>query len=171
MNKQEQPQPKRSNLGLPHCDCCGLAIDTPAGEDCPRCSYPISPPKEKLFLTSAIRDLQRVASHEGANITIVGLIRRYQARLNYLDQLDVASATARPLIAPPSKVVPTPLTAKPSEIVPSSSPVSPYEADVSLPYIPHVGVVPPAPPVAPVEKAPEVVSHLRQTHRWQGRPE
>ena len=141
MNKQEQPQPKRSNVGLLHCDCCGLAIDTQAGEDCPRCNYPISPPKEKQFLAASIRHLQRVATYEGANITVVGLIRRYQARLNYLDQLDVAPAPARPLIAPPSKVAPTPPTAKPSEIVPSPSPV-----------------LPPAPPVAPVEKAPEVVS-------------
>ncbi len=63
-----------------YCDCCGLAVDTWAGEDCPRCSYPISPPKEKRFLASAIRDLQRVAFHGGGNFTVVGLIRRYQTQ-------------------------------------------------------------------------------------------
>ncbi len=104
MNKQEQPPLKRSNVDLLHCDCCGLAIDAQAGEDCPSCGYPISPPKEKHFLTSAIRDLQRVATHGGA-ITVAGLIRRYQTRLNYLNQFDVAPAPARPHIAPPSKVV------------------------------------------------------------------
>ncbi len=27
---------------LSHCDCCGLPIDPEAGEDCPRCKYPIT---------------------------------------------------------------------------------------------------------------------------------
>ena len=105
-----------------YCDCCGLAVDTWAGEDCPRCSYPISPPKEKRFLASAIRDLQRVAFHGGGNFTVVGLIRRYQTRLNYLDQFNVAPVPARPPAVPPSRVAPAqssvPPVEKSSEIVP-----------------------------------------------------
>ncbi len=146
MNKQEQPPLKRSNVDLLHCDCCGLAIDAQAGEDCPSCGYPISPPKEKHFLTSAIRDLQRVATHGGA-ITVAGLIRRYQTRLNYLNQFDVAPAPARSPVVPPSKVAPA------EQVAPATWP-----AHVSLPSIPYAEVVPPAPPVAPVEKPPEVVS-------------
>src|SRR5437879_2665061 len=141
-----------------YCDCCGLAVDTWAGEDCPRCSYPISPPKEKRFLASAIRDLQRVAFHGGGNFTVVGLILRYQTRLNSLDQFNVAPVPARPPVVPPNRVAPAqssvPPVEKPSETVPLPSP---YEPDVSLPYIPYSGVVP---PVAPVEKPPEAVPPL-----------
>ena len=165
MNEQEQPSPKRSNVGLLHCDCCGLVIHGQAGEDCPSCGYPISPPKEKRFLTSVIRDLQRVATHGGANITVAGLIRRYQARLNYLNQFDVAPAPASLPVVPPSKVAPAERIApaqspalpeeRPSEIVPAL--VSPYEADKSLPYIPYAEVVPPPPPASAVAKPSEVV--------------
>lgn len=82
-----------------YCDCCGLAINTQAGEDCPRCNYPIGASKEERFLESALHDLRRVAAYGGANVTVAGLISRYQARLSYLRQLKVGvAATNAPTV-------------------------------------------------------------------------
>ncbi len=79
---------------IPRCDCCGLPINMQSGENCPRCGYPIIASKEEHFLESATRDLQRVAAYGGANMTVAGLIHRYQARLNYLRQSNAARVTA-----------------------------------------------------------------------------
>ncbi len=68
----------------PHCNCCGLPINLQLGEDCPRCKYPVNLAKEERFLESSLHDLQRVAAYGGVNMTIGGLIHRYQSRLNYL---------------------------------------------------------------------------------------
>ncbi len=68
------------------CESCGLPIELQLGEDCPRCGYPVNVLKEEHFLEMSLRDLQRVATYEDANITVAGLIKRYQERLNYLRQ-------------------------------------------------------------------------------------
>src|SRR5258706_3586428 len=70
----------------PHCDCCGLPINPQAGEDCPRCKYPVNFAKEERFLASALQDLQRVANYGDVNMTVRVLTHRYQMRLNYLHQ-------------------------------------------------------------------------------------
>jgi hypothetical protein len=76
------------------CDCCGLPLAAGMGEDCPRCHYPIQPAKEEHFLESAIHDLQRVATHGGAYITVAALIHRYRLRLAYLRQLKMSASLA-----------------------------------------------------------------------------
>ncbi len=53
---------------------------------CPRCGYPVDALKEERFLQNAVSDLQRVATYGGANLTVVQLIQRYQARLHALLQ-------------------------------------------------------------------------------------
>src|SRR5947209_309315 len=75
---------------VPRCDCCGLPIKPEAGDDCPRCQYPINPAKEEHFLEASLRDLKRVAEHGGAYVTVTDLIRRYAARLSYLQSLQKA---------------------------------------------------------------------------------
>jgi hypothetical protein len=77
-----------------HCDCCGLPVDMQSGDNCPRCDYPINPAKEKNFLIATIDHLQRVITYGGANMTVPGLVHRYQARLNYLRQSSAAVDTA-----------------------------------------------------------------------------
>ena len=77
------------------CDSCGLPIELQMGEDCPRCGYPINVLKEEQFLETSLRDLQRVATYEGANITVAGLIKRYQERLNYLRQRKTIATSAQ----------------------------------------------------------------------------
>src|SRR5437588_2818404 len=77
------------------CDSCGLPIELQVGEDCPRCGYPINVLKEEQFLETALQDLQRVATYEGANVTVAGLIKRYQQRLNYLRQRKTVSTSVQ----------------------------------------------------------------------------
>src|SRR6266704_2866965 len=79
---------------IQRCNCCGLPVATQSGDNCPRCNYPINASKEKNFLIATIGNLQRVITYGGANMTVPGLVHRYQARLNYLRQLDAAAATA-----------------------------------------------------------------------------
>jgi hypothetical protein len=93
----------------PICDCCGLPITPGSGEDCPRCNYPINRTKEEHFLESSLRDLQRVAVHGGANVTVSGLIARYKTRLNYLRSLPFGafpqrSAAIQPSLQPETKI-------------------------------------------------------------------
>src|ERR1700730_84924 len=75
-----------------HCDCCGLSIGPQVGDECPRCGYPVTLPKEERFLESSVHDLQRVAAYGGANITVTQLMQRYRARLHRLQQLKQAPA-------------------------------------------------------------------------------
>ena len=79
---------------LSHCDSCGLAVNLQVGENCPRCGYPVSQPKEERFLEAAIRDLQRVATYGGANLTVTDLIYRYQSRLKHLQDIRNKAALA-----------------------------------------------------------------------------
>src|SRR5260221_742420 len=79
---------------IQRCNCCGWPVATQSGDNCPRCNYPINSSKEKNFLIATIGNLQRVITYGGANMTVPGLVHRYQARLNYLRQLDAAAATA-----------------------------------------------------------------------------
>ena len=83
---------------IQRCDCCGLPVTAQAGDNCPRCNYPIDITQEKNFLIATIGNLQRVIAYGGANLTVAGLVHRYQARLNYLRQ----PSTAAP--APPDPV-------------------------------------------------------------------
>lgn len=74
-----------SPSSIDRCDCCGLALShLPAQGICPRCGYPVEPDEERHFLTRALLELQRVATYGGANMTVSGLIQRYQRRLSYL---------------------------------------------------------------------------------------
>src|SRR5260221_7465226 len=91
---------------IQRCDCCGLPVDTRSGDNCPRCDYPINASKEKNFLIATIENLQRVITYGGANITVAGLVHRYQARLNHLRQLDAAVATAGTPLATTKRVAP-----------------------------------------------------------------
>lgn len=91
---------------LSHCDCCGLPISSYSEEDCPRCGYPVNVSKEEQFLTLSIRDLQRVATYGGANLTVTGLIRRYQARLNYLRQQKMTAVPAQEVQKSPQAAQP-----------------------------------------------------------------
>jgi hypothetical protein len=79
-------------MATKYCDCCGLIVQPEAGEDCPRCLYPVNPAKEARFLDEAIRNLQRVADHGGANVRVLDLIRRYQERSHRLHQDSLATA-------------------------------------------------------------------------------
>ncbi|HZU70391.1 MAG TPA: hypothetical protein VFA09_24180 [Ktedonobacteraceae bacterium] len=90
-----------TQMSVSHCDSCGLTINPQAGENCPRCGYPVDPSKEEQFLEAAIHDLQRVARYGGANLTVAGLIQRYQSRLNYLQVFGTkaAIATTAPILS------------------------------------------------------------------------
>ena len=116
----------------PHCDCCGLPINPQAGEDCPRCKYPVNFAKEERFLASALQDLQRVATYGGVNMTVRDLIHRYQVRLDYLRQLRAGAALVQrqPQATPPPQARPV--------AVPSALPTSPVNKKVE-----QVAVQPP----------------------------
>ena len=86
-----------------HCDCCGLPISPQAGENCPRCHYPIDVAREERFLETALRDLQRVADYGGVNLTVSDLINRYQLRLSYLRQLRPGVVLVQPATLPESR--------------------------------------------------------------------
>jgi hypothetical protein len=81
------------------CDCCGFSAQSQAGDDCPRCGYPIDLAKEEQFLEASLRDLQRMAIYGGPGITVTQLIKRYQQRLSYLRSI-------------PDPVLPTTLSAQ-----------------------------------------------------------
>src|SRR5437660_633112 len=126
------------SLSGTRCDCCGLPLSPQMGEDCPRCGYPIAIFKEEQFLISSLRDLRRVADHGGAHITVTQLMNHYQARLNFLRQVqqapvpfDVAQAVAP---APQTEKVQVPV-----------QPIAPQ---------PSVKMQAPAQPVAPVVHSP-----------------
>ncbi len=109
----------------PRCDCCGLPVNPQAVEDCPRCNYPVSPVKEARFLESAISDLQRVADHGGANLSVRDLVYRYQWRLHTLQQLlAVAPAVSPvPVVQKPFALpVQSQAGALPVPVIPSSAP-------------------------------------------------
>src|SRR5216683_4642528 len=91
---------------IQRCDCCGWPVATQSGDNCPRCDYPINAAQEKDFLIATIENLQRVITYGGANITVAGLVHRYQARLNYLRQLDAAAATVGTPLAATKRVAP-----------------------------------------------------------------
>src|SRR5437870_7756901 len=88
---------------ISHCDCCGLPISPQAGEDCPRCHYPIDVAREERFLETTLRDLQRVADYGGVNLSVGGLIHRYQIRLRYLRQLKPGVIPVQPAALPESR--------------------------------------------------------------------
>src|SRR5258707_458759 len=113
-----------------YCDSCGLPINPEAGENCPRCGYPVSPPTEEHFLEAAIRDLQRVATYGGANLTVAGLIYYYQSRLKYLQDIRTKVATA-PVDSPVSSVEEKPV--KVSAINPFATPGQQQAAMVPVP--------------------------------------
>lgn len=86
-----------ASLSILHCDCCGLSIaSTTPGEDCPRCGYPVDSTKEEHFLRTSLRDLWRVATHGGANMSVTDLIKRYQTRLDLLLAAKQAATTVMP---------------------------------------------------------------------------
>src|SRR5258708_21568957 len=118
----------------PHCDCCGLPINPQAGEDCPRCKYPVNFAKEERFLASALQDLQRVATYGGVNMTVRDLIHRYQVRLDYLRQLRAGAALVQrqPQATPPPQARPV--------AVPSALPTSPVNKKIE-----QVAAQPPTP--------------------------
>jgi len=135
-----------------HCNCCGLPIDPQVGENCPRCNYPISPPKEELFLESTLRDLRRVATYGGANITVAGLIQRYQTRLNFLRHLKISAAVATNAPTLPAEV-PLAVVDTHAPTVPAEQPLAVAAADA--PIAPMAPVPKPVPlvPVAPMPVA------------------
>src|SRR5579883_3160464 len=101
-----------------HCDCCGLPLSPQMGEDCPRCGYPIAVFKEEQFLISSLRDLRRVADHGGANMTVRQFIVRYPSRLNFLQQVQLATTLPPVKMQEPAQPV-APV------VRPSISPVTP----------------------------------------------
>ncbi len=135
-----------------HCNCCGLPIDPQVGENCPRCNYPISPPKEELFLESTLRDLRRVATYGGANITVAGLIQRYQTRLNFLRHLKISAAVATNAPTLPAEV-PLAVVDTHAPTLPAEQPLAVAAADA--PIAPMAPVPKPVPlvPVAPMPVA------------------
>jgi hypothetical protein len=130
-----------------HCDCCGLSINPQAGEDCPRCGYPISLAKEERFLSTAISDLERVATHGGANLTVASLIARYQTRLSYLQKVREKA----------SVVVNTPTVHASSEVV----------SRVGAGFAPALEPQPAAPAIqsTPVSVGPSLAGSLPGTPR------
>lgn len=82
-----------------HCNGCGLAIDQ-AGEDCPRCHYPLNPTKEQQFLVASINDLQRIATYGGAKLRVVDLLKLYRSRLDTLYRQQAAATPAAPQAIP-----------------------------------------------------------------------
>ena len=127
----------------PHCDCCGLPITPQAGEDCPRCKYPVNFAKEERFLASALQDLQRVATYGGVNMSVRDLIHRYQVRLTYLRQLKAGAALVQrqPQAVSPRRVQPAPMREE-------DYPVQPQERPSAVPF---------ASPTSPVSKKAEEV--------------
>lgn len=73
------------------CDCCGQEVDLAQTELCPVCQYPVNPEKERHFLETSIRDLQRVARYGGASLRVLDLVRRYEVRLQFLSVLRSSS--------------------------------------------------------------------------------
>ncbi|MFL5704742.1 MAG: hypothetical protein ACJ8AG_18170, partial [Ktedonobacteraceae bacterium] len=138
----------------PHCDCCGLPINPRAGEDCPRCKYPVNFTKEERFLASALQDLQRVATYGGVNMTVGALIRRYQVRLSYLHQLRAGAALVQrqPQAVPPQQ--------RSSAVEPSALSTSPVNKKVEevaahLPTLDSAGTpIPPSSSMGPVVGRP-----------------
>lgn len=147
---------------VPYCDCCGLPIHPNMGDHCPRCGYPVIISKEEGFLETSLRDLRRVATHGGSNVTVAQLIQRYQMRLNFLHQLKM-----KPLSAPVvQEIAPTlpPPTQLPQNIVqPPILPVVPlptqHPQSIVQPAILPVEL-PPAQPIAPTPMSPNVVAHI-----------
>ena len=134
----------------PICDCCGLPIRPGAGEDCPRCKYPIDLAKEGRFLESSLCDLQRVADHGGANVTVRDLIARYRTRLNYLHSLQAGVfpqrvATIQPALPQearePGRVLIPPVV--PQVVKPMTGEHMPVPPQAKQPGIPPAGT--PAP--------------------------
>ncbi len=123
-----------------HCDCCGQAIAPEVESDCPNCGYPIAPKKERLFLQSAIRDLQRVATHGGASMTVTDLLHRYQTRLNDLKMLEQPQPT-------PIASVPIALASAPMLMATASSPA-------------------PQPTPAPIASSPKHDEHIHHVFSW-----
>ncbi len=109
MDANENLEKKRKDAITPNsrCDCCGFSAQSQAGDDCPRCGYPIDPAKEEQFLESSLRYLQRVAMHGDPGITVTQLIKRYQQRLIHLDYLKLI----------PDPVLPTALSAQSAQKV------------------------------------------------------
>src|SRR5256885_5693419 len=107
------------------CNCCGLPLSgMPVDGNCPRCGYPVDPLKEERFLRESVRDLQRVVAYGGAAMTVVGLMQRYQSRLQLLIQRRQAfEQPAQPMATPGKREQPdTPINAK------TSYPAMPAEA-------------------------------------------
>ena len=146
---------------IPRCDCCGLPVGQGFGEDCPRCNYPLSLSREERFLASALRDLHRVFTYGGANLTVAGLLRRYQVRLDYLNRLKrtmtPASTSIQSVVPAPPPVPPVAPVGGLSKVVLTSPPASPYEP-AQLPYLPRVEAAPINPPVG----RPPVVAPVRE---------
>lgn len=126
-----------SQMPVPHCDSCGLPINPQAGENCPRCGYPVSPPREERFLEGTIRNLQRVATYGGANLTVAGLIQRYQSRLKYLQ--DISSTAAITPVNPPTSLLEQKLVK-----MPVTNPfATPAQQQVATSAVPQPGQVAP----------------------------
>src|SRR5436305_10635442 len=164
----------------PICDCCGLPIKPGPGEDCPRCNYPISRIKEEYFLESSLRDLQRVAVHGGANVTVGNLIARYRTRLNYLHSLNAGEFPQRFAAKQPAPPLETKKPgnisippAIPQAVKQSVSPVLPLgRSSVTVPPGSTVPAMPPPPEpvlsaviVAPEEK-PQRTAHHGFSFSW-----
>ncbi|GCE10522.1 hypothetical protein [Tengunoibacter tsumagoiensis] len=73
------------------CDCCGTPVDVQAASVCRTCGYPVDRVQEIVFLQQQVQNLQRVADHGGAQITIAQLIERYRRRLLQLTQASVVA--------------------------------------------------------------------------------
>ncbi len=134
----------------PICDCCGLHVKPGSREDCPRCNYPLHLVKEERFLASSILDLQRVADHGGANVTVRDLIARYMTRLNYLHSLQAGVfpqrvATIQPALPQearePGRILIPPVV--PQVVKPMMGEHLPVPPQAKQPGIPPAG--PPAP--------------------------
>src|SRR5690348_6494655 len=97
-----------------HCDCCGLIVDPRVTEDCPRCTYPVKPEKEELFLQTSIHDLQRVSLYGGGNLKVNELIRRYRFRLKALRQFTTLSTLAVVPVAGGARALAAPIVATPT---------------------------------------------------------
>ncbi|MEO6891639.1 MAG: hypothetical protein ABI456_18795, partial [Ktedonobacteraceae bacterium] len=150
-------------IPISRCDCCGLAVDPGGGEDCPRCKYPVRLPKEERFLAASIHDLQRVVAYGGANLTVAGLLARYQARLHALRQLAVTSSPM-PVVSQPQPVQSTPPASE--MIVMDTQGSAPAAVPVALPVPVLASETPgtaemaastPPPPSGPRESLPRSI--------------
>src|SRR5579863_4314123 len=144
------------------CDCCGLSIDTQAGANCPRCNYPIDSSKEELFLESALHDLRRVATYGGANITVAGLIQRYQTRLSFLRHLKISAAVATNAPTLPAEV-PLAVVDTHAPTLPAEQPLAVAAADAPIaPMAPVPKPIPPMPIIpVPVASPPQRIFSWR----------